>query len=295
MKIINPFNKEKDKDKAQLWEMLVERDSLAFANQDWDMVKDDFVVDHFMGIHGNFESNPDLWKISFPNLELYKAEWLKQAKEFANENWIEKPIDILIKVTYLDYIEISGNKALLHKKFSGFAEKINGEKVPFCWQTIYRCEKVNERWKISGFTGYLPLNTTTKGSVEYPTKTSPTGSSQHITAGPYSPVLKVNTSNIVVISGQASIDNDGNILGDNIEEQTELTLRNCQKQLLSGGASFNDVFKVNVYIKDIKNWDRFNVIYKKYFDDPKPVRTAVETGLIEGLLVEIEMWAAVKN
>ena len=36
MKIINPFNKDKDKDKAQLWEMLVERDSLAFANQDWD-------------------------------------------------------------------------------------------------------------------------------------------------------------------------------------------------------------------------------------------------------------------
>ena len=35
--------------------MLVERDSLAFANQDWDMVKDDFVVDHFMGIHGNFK------------------------------------------------------------------------------------------------------------------------------------------------------------------------------------------------------------------------------------------------
>ena len=83
MKIINPFNKEKDKDKAQLWEMLVERDSMAFVNQDWEMVKDDFVVDHFMGIHGNFESNPDLWKISFPNLELYKVEWLKQAKEFA--------------------------------------------------------------------------------------------------------------------------------------------------------------------------------------------------------------------
>ena len=56
MKIINPFNKDKDKDKAQLWEMLVERDSLAFANQDWDMVKDDFLVDHFMGIHGNLKA-----------------------------------------------------------------------------------------------------------------------------------------------------------------------------------------------------------------------------------------------
>ena len=295
MKIINPFNEEKENDKAQLWEMLVERDSLAFVNQDWNMVRDDFVQDHFFGIHANFESNPDSWKISFPSLELYKLEWLKQSKEFADESWIEKPIDILIKVTYLDDIEISGDKALLHKKFSGFAEKINGEKVSFSWQTIYRCVKVNENWRISGFTGYLPLNGISKSFEEYPKKISPAESSQHITAGPYSPVLKVNTSNIVVISGQASIENDGNILGDNIEEQTELTLRNCQKQLLSGGASFNDVFKVNVYLEDIKNWDRFNLIYKKYFDDPKPVRTALETGLIEGLLVEIEMWAAVKN
>jgi enamine deaminase RidA (YjgF/YER057c/UK114 family) len=295
MKIINPFNKEKENDKAQLWEMLVERDSLAFANQNWDMVKDDFIDDHFMGVHAHFESNPDLWRISFPNLELYRDEWLKQAKEFGKENWIEKPIDILIKVTYLDNIEISRNKALLHKKFAGFAEKSNGEKVPFSWQTIYRCVKVDEKWKISGFTGYLPLNEKTGGRPELPTKINPVGSSQHITAGPYSPLLKVNANHIVVISGQASIDNDGNILGDDVEEQTELTIRNCQKQLLSGGASFNDVFKVNVYMKDIKNWDRFNIIYRKYFDDPKPVRTAVETGLIDGLLVEIEMWAAVKN
>ena len=79
---MNPFNQEKEKDKAQLWEMLVKRDSLAFANQDWDMVKDDFVETHFMGIHAHDESNPDLWKISFPNLNTYRDEWLKQAKEF---------------------------------------------------------------------------------------------------------------------------------------------------------------------------------------------------------------------
>jgi len=81
------------------------------------------------------------------------------------------------------------------------------------------------------------------------------------------------------------------IIGNNIEEQTELTLRNCQKQLLSAGSSFKDVFKVNVYLKDIQHWERFNLVYVKYFTAPNPVRTAVETGLIKGLLVEIEMWA----
>jgi enamine deaminase RidA (YjgF/YER057c/UK114 family) len=288
---MNPFNQEREKDKAQLWEMLVKRDSLAFANQDWDMVKDDFVETHFMGIHAHDESNPDLWKISFPNLNTYRDEWLKQAKEFSNDRWIEKPYDILLKVTYLEDIEISGDKALLHKKFSGFAEKKNGEKETFNWQTIYRCVKINENWKIAGFMGYLPLNIKKDEQVQNATKSVPVGASQHITAGPYSPTLNVNGTNIVVISGQAAINKGGEIIGQNIEEQTELTLRNCQKQLLTSGASLNDVFKVNVYLKDINHWDRFNSVYTKYFIDPKPVRTAIEAGLIEGLLVEIEMWA----
>ena len=119
----------------------------------------------------------------------------------------------------------------------------------------------------------------------------PIGANQHITAGPYSTVLNVNSTQIVVISGQAAIEKSGQIIGNNIEEQTELTLRNCQKQLLSAGASFNDVFKVNVYLNNIQHWERFNSVYVKYFSAPKPVRTAVETGLIKGLLVEIEMWA----
>ena len=261
---MNPFNKEKDKDKSQIWEMLVQRDSLAFANQDWDMVKDDFVSDQFMGVHAHYESNPDLWKISFPNLKLYQEEWLKQAKEFASEGWLENPYDILIKITYLDEIEISGDKALLHKKFSGFAEKTNGEKFSFSWQTIYRCLKIEGKWKISGFTGYLPLNVKRSGQTESLAKSVPSEASQHVTAGPYSPVLNVNGSNIVVISGQAAIDKGGEIIGDNIEDQAELTLRNCQKQLLSAGASFNDVFKVNVYLTDIKQWDRFNLVYNLF-------------------------------
>ena len=288
---MNPFDQDKEKDKAQLWDMLVERDSLAFVNQDWDLVKNDFVAEHFMGIHAHNESNPDLWKISFPNLTSYQKEWLKQAKNFYNENWTEKLYDILLKVTYLDEIEICEDKAILHKKFSGFAEKTNGEKITFSWQTIYRCVKINDKWKISGFTGYLPLNVKKGNLVQTPAKSVPIGANQHLTAGPYSPVLNVNGTQLVVISGQAAIEKSGQIIGDNVEVQTELTLRNCQKQLLAAGASFGDVFKVNVYLKDIQDWERFNSVYINYFTVPKPVRTAVETGLIEGLLVEIEMWA----
>ena len=127
-----------------------------------------------------------------------------------------------------------------------------------------------------------------------PGKQMPAGASQHTTAGPYSPVLEVTPGKIVVISGQASIDPSGKVIGDTIEEQAHYTLQNCQKQLISGGVSLDDVFKVNVYLTDLDNWPRFNEVYKDYFKDPKPVRTAVQTPLLFTLLVEIEMWAIKK-
>ncbi|MFK7982335.1 MAG: hypothetical protein AB8G86_20305 [Saprospiraceae bacterium] len=37
----NPFPK--DKDRQQIWEMLVERDIIAFCKEDWDMVANDFM------------------------------------------------------------------------------------------------------------------------------------------------------------------------------------------------------------------------------------------------------------
>ena len=122
-------------------------------------------------------------------------------------------------------------------------------------------------------------------------KSLPKSASQHDTAGPYSPVLIINPGKLVVLSGQAAIDTEGNIVGDTIEDQTRFMMENCRNQLSSAGCSFDDVFKVTLYLKDIGQWSAVNEIYKTYFNVPRPVRTAVQTGLIGELLVEIEMWA----
>lgn len=123
-------------------------------------------------------------------------------------------------------------------------------------------------------------------------KILPPEATQHKTAGPYSPVLKIECSELVVISGQAAVDMDGAIVGETIEEQTALTLDNCTKQLLMAGCANEDVFKVNVFLAEIHLWDRFNKVYVKRMPEPYPVRTAVAATLLPGLLVEIEMWAA---
>ena len=124
------------------------------------------------------------------------------------------------------------------------------------------------------------------------TKKIPVEAIQHTTAGPYSPVLEVDASKLVLISGQAPIDLDGNIVGDTIEEQTRFTMENCIKQLGYANCSLDDVFKVNVYLTDLDLWARFNEVYIGYFKQPLPCRTTVQAGLLYTFQVEIEMWAA---
>jgi 2-iminobutanoate/2-iminopropanoate deaminase len=122
-------------------------------------------------------------------------------------------------------------------------------------------------------------------------KSVPSNASQHTTAGPYSPVIEVACGRLVVLSGQAAIAEDGSVVGDTIEEQTELTMRNCVTQLHTAGASLNDVFKVSVYLRDLRDWPAFNRIYSQWMPAPLPARTAVQAALLLTLLVEVEMWA----
>lgn len=122
--------------------------------------------------------------------------------------------------------------------------------------------------------------------------TVPENARQHKTAGPYSPVLNVKAKEFVVISGQASLDLEGNVIGDTIEDQTIQTLKNCTTQLETAGCSLKDVFKVNVFLTDLKDWPKFNEIYSSMMPQPFPVRTAVQTSLLNTFIVEIEMWAA---
>ena len=126
---------------------------------------------------------------------------------------------------------------------------------------------------------------------DHPLKRLPRGAVQHVTAGPYSPVLEINAERLVVLSGQVAVDLDGNVVGTTMEEQTDATLANCRRQLAAAGCDFRDVFKVNIYLADLSEWSRFNAIYEKSMPTPLPVRTAVQAVLLDGYRVEIEMWA----
>ena len=151
----NPFASS-DPDRQAIWEMLVARDIAAFLAADWNMVADDFVESEFIGIHGSGKANPDDWRLAFPNLADYRDVWLSQAKEFATQSFKDDPRTAIFSTTTLEDIEIAGDRALAHKKFDGGITKSDGSFDEMNWQTVYYCKRVDGRWKISGFTGYLP-------------------------------------------------------------------------------------------------------------------------------------------
>jgi reactive intermediate/imine deaminase len=102
---------------------------------------------------------------------------------------------------------------------------------------------------------------------------------------PYSPV--VVTGDLVFTAGQAPFDEEGNLVSDDVAEQTRQTLRNLGRCLEAAGCSFDDVIKVNAYLADLADFPAYNEVYAEFFTPPYPARTSVQAGLV-GFKVEIE-------
>ncbi|WP_431324546.1 hypothetical protein [Rhizobium sp. YTU87027] len=151
----NPFPVS-DVARHAIWEMLVPRDIDAFLAADWSLVEDDFVEEGFIGIDGRKQPSPDKWRLAFPSLSAYRDEWLRQAKDFKTQSFSEDTRTAIFTTTTLEDIEIAGDMALVRKKFDGGLAKADGTRDVMQWQTLYYCRLHDGRWKICGFTGYLP-------------------------------------------------------------------------------------------------------------------------------------------
>jgi 2-iminobutanoate/2-iminopropanoate deaminase len=95
----------------------------------------------------------------------------------------------------------------------------------------------------------------------------------------------------IFVTGTGPIDPaSGELVGSNIEQQTERTIDNIAAILAADGATLNEVVKVNVHLSDTSLFARYNAVYAKRFTRPYPVRTTVgsDLGHTPGMLVEID-------
>lgn len=109
--------------------------------------------------------------------------------------------------------------------------------------------------------------------------------------GPY--VQAVSYENLVFTSGQLSLDPQSGELITEISEATRRALENVKAILEEAGSSMDKVIKCTVFLADINDFAAMNEVYKEYFSDHKPARSAIEVANLPlGGVVEIEAIAS---
>lgn len=111
--------------------------------------------------------------------------------------------------------------------------------------------------------------------------------------GPYVQARIAN--GFLFASGQVPLDpKTGEIVGQNIQEQTTQVLKNIQAILKAANLTADNVVKTTCFLKNMDDFVAFNEVYATMFNDKLPARSAVEVArLPKDLLVEIEIIAAI--
>jgi enamine deaminase RidA (YjgF/YER057c/UK114 family) len=79
-----------------------------------------------------------------------------------------------------------------------------------------------------------------------------------------------------------------------IEDATKHVIAELEQNLIKAGSNLQKVLKVNVYLNDLKDYDRMNAVYRTYdWGSVAPVRTTVSpaAGIPGNSLIEIDMIA----
>jgi 2-iminobutanoate/2-iminopropanoate deaminase len=99
---------------------------------------------------------------------------------------------------------------------------------------------------------------------------------------------------MVFISGQTGVDADGEVQHeDDFEAHCRLMFENMGTVLEQAGASFDDVVKITVFIKNMDNLPAFTKVKKEFFSGDGPAQSAVgvTTLAIPALEMEVEAMA----
>ena len=98
------------------------------------------------------------------------------------------------------------------------------------------------------------------------------------------------------VSGQGPVNlSTGEIVHGSIEEETIHTLSHIQKIVEAAGGTIADIVKCTVHLTDINDFDRYNKAYASFFSGILPARTTVQSVLSDGIKIEIDAIARIKE
>ena len=105
----------------------------------------------------------------------------------------------------------------------------------------------------------------------------------------YTHVVKVGP--LVFVSGCVASDEQGRTVGgSDVGAQARQVHENLKRCLAAAGATFADVCKVSVFLKNVADREKVNTVRKEYFGPIRPASTLVEISRLvrDDLLLEIE-------
>jgi 2-iminobutanoate/2-iminopropanoate deaminase len=104
----------------------------------------------------------------------------------------------------------------------------------------------------------------------------------------------VKAGNTIYLAGMTGWDKQCKVVPGGFEAQSIKVFENIKVILEAAGASFSDVVKYTVYLKNMDDIYKFREIRACYFTPPMPAGTGVEVSrLLPGVLVEIDVVAVV--
>ena len=127
----------------------------------------------------------------------------------------------------------------------------------------------------------LRIRKKVQGTAERP-RLSVFRSSKHI----YAQVIDDATGNTLAHASTLSKDLKGTL-----EEEVQNVLDNISRILEDSKSSLDKVLKVTVILRDERDWERMNSVYKKFFPKEPPARTTFQSGI--GASVEMDAIAYV--
>ncbi len=112
----------------------------------------------------------------------------------------------------------------------------------------------------------------------------------------YTHVVQVTGGRTLYISGQIALDRAGSVVGQgDLGAQTRQVFENLRAALDAGGATFDDVVKITVFMTDVAGIQTFREVRGRYFKNLMPASSLVQVVRLARpeLMIEIEAVAVV--
>ena len=100
----------------------------------------------------------------------------------------------------------------------------------------------------------------------------------------------MHCGHLLFVSGTLPIDpQTGQMIPGDIEAQAHRVFRNLTAIAAAAGGRLGDAVKVTVFLADLGDFQRVNGVYRQYFQEPYPARSAVQVAALPlGAPIEVE-------